>query len=97
MPKLFLLLELCMPLVIDLLDNKELLETCMDNAAGLSPVGETAGTWEEAGLSFSPQEHLTERMELSVEDSSLKLKHLEAEVSPVPISHSNINNNINKQ
>ncbi|XP_066467826.1 band 4.1-like protein 5 isoform X2 [Tiliqua scincoides] len=83
------------PLVIDLLDNKELLETCLDNAVGLSLVGGSAGTWEEAGL--SPQEHLSEKMEPTAEEASLKRKHLEAVVSPALVPHSSINNNINKQ
>lgn len=70
----------------------------MDNPAGLSPVGGSAETWEDPGLSFSSQEHLSENMELTVvEDTSVKLKHLEAEVTPVPVPHSSLNNNINKQ
>ncbi|XP_053112706.1 band 4.1-like protein 5 [Hemicordylus capensis] len=92
---------LSMPLVIDLLDNKKLLETCVDNAVGLSPPGGSAGVREEAGFSFSPQsikEHPCEKADPAVvDDSSLKLKQLEAELGPVPVPHSNINVNVNKQ
>nr|XP_056717489.1 band 4.1-like protein 5 [Euleptes europaea] len=92
----------CMPLVVDLLDNKDLLETCIDNAVGLPSVGESSGTVEEAGLIFfgyGTKEHSSEKVDpiLVAENASLKLKQLEAELSPVPVPHSNVNVNVNKQ
>lgn len=43
-----------MPLIVDLLDSKELLETCIDEATGLPVASLTAGVPEEADLSFVP-------------------------------------------
>ncbi|XP_054828968.1 band 4.1-like protein 5 [Eublepharis macularius] len=90
----------CIPLVIGLLDNKDLLETCIDAAVGLPSAGESAGTVEEAGLNFfghDTKEHPSEKVDPIAEDASLKLKQLEVEISPVPVPHSNININVNKQ
>ncbi|KAJ7345909.1 hypothetical protein JRQ81_001859, partial [Phrynocephalus forsythii] len=90
----------CLPTIVDLLDNKELLETCVDNVAGFPPGG-LAEVLEEAELSFSPhgaREQLSEKPDpVAVEETSLKLKQLEAELSPVLVSPSNININVNKQ
>lgn len=55
-----------MPLVIDLLDNKDLLETCIDNAVGLSSAGESAGTVDETSLGFfgcGTKEHPSEKVD----------------------------------
>uniref|UniRef100_A0ACB8G256 Uncharacterized protein n=2 Tax=Sphaerodactylus townsendi TaxID=933632 RepID=A0ACB8G256_9SAUR len=82
------------------LDNKDLLGTCIDNAVGLASVGESVGTVEEAGLScfaYGTKEHPSEKVDSNAEDALLKLKQLEAELSPVPVPHSNININVNKQ
>uniref|UniRef100_A0A803SUX6 Band 4.1-like protein 5 n=1 Tax=Anolis carolinensis TaxID=28377 RepID=A0A803SUX6_ANOCA len=90
------------PPVVDLLDKKELLETCIDKTAGLSPVGGSAEALEETDLSFSPlgtREHPSEKAApvVIVEDPSMKLKQPEAQLSPVLVSQSNININVNKQ
>ncbi|XP_074926411.1 band 4.1-like protein 5 isoform X2 [Chelonoidis abingdonii] len=86
----------CMPLIVDLLDSKELLETCIDE-----PVASlTAGVPEEADLSFVPpgtKETAAEKIDPAAFEDTLKLKHLETEPSPVPAPRSNINININKQ
>ncbi|KAL8183125.1 UNVERIFIED_CONTAM: hypothetical protein K2H54_018361 [Gekko kuhli] len=89
-----------MPLVIDLLDNKDLLETCIDNAVGLPSAGESAGAVEEASLGFfgyGTKEHPSEKVDSAAEDTSLKLKQLEAELSPAAGPHTNVNINVNKQ
>uniref|UniRef100_A0A452HT27 Band 4.1-like protein 5 n=1 Tax=Gopherus agassizii TaxID=38772 RepID=A0A452HT27_9SAUR len=86
----------CMPLIVDLLDSKELLETCIDE-----PVASlTAGVPEEADLSFVPpgtKETAAEKIDPAAFEDTLKLKHLETEPSPVPAPGSSINININKQ
>lgn len=41
-----------MPLIVDLLDSRELLETCLDDTTGQPGAGLTAGALEEADLSF---------------------------------------------
>ncbi|XP_030436746.1 band 4.1-like protein 5 isoform X3 [Gopherus evgoodei] len=86
----------CMPLIVDLLDSKELLETCIDE-----PVASlTAGVPEEADLSFVPpgtKETAAEKIDPAAFEDTLKLKHLETEPSPVPAPCSSINININKQ
>ncbi|XP_077176668.1 band 4.1-like protein 5 isoform X2 [Paroedura picta] len=90
----------CLPPVIDLLDNKDLLETCIDNAVGLPSAGESAGTVEEASLGFfgyGTKEHPSEKVDPTAEDASLKLKQLEAELGPAAVPHSNVNINVNKQ
>uniref|UniRef100_A0A8C4Y873 Band 4.1-like protein 5 n=1 Tax=Gopherus evgoodei TaxID=1825980 RepID=A0A8C4Y873_9SAUR len=85
-----------MPLIVDLLDSKELLETCIDE-----PVASlTAGVPEEADLSFVPpgtKETAAEKIDPAAFEDTLKLKHLETEPSPVPAPCSSINININKQ
>nr|XP_020661197.1 band 4.1-like protein 5 isoform X2 [Pogona vitticeps]XP_020661206.1 band 4.1-like protein 5 isoform X2 [Pogona vitticeps]XP_020661216.1 band 4.1-like protein 5 isoform X2 [Pogona vitticeps] len=89
----------CLPVIADLLDNKELLETCVDSVAGFPP-GDLVEVLEEAERSFSPHgtRELSEKPDpVAVEDASLKLKQLEAELSPVLISPSSININVNKQ
>ncbi|XP_034642347.1 band 4.1-like protein 5 isoform X3 [Trachemys scripta elegans] len=86
----------CMPLIVDLLDSKELLETCIDEPAASL----TAGVPEEADLSFVPpgtKETAAEKIEPAAFEDTLKLKHLETEPSPMPAPRSNINVNINKQ
>nr|XP_042698989.1 band 4.1-like protein 5 isoform X3 [Chrysemys picta bellii] len=86
----------CMHLIVDLLDSKELLETCIDEPAASL----TAGVPEEADLSFVPpgtKETAAEKTEPAAFEDTLKLKHLETEPSPMPAPHSNINININKQ
>ncbi|XP_053899266.1 band 4.1-like protein 5 isoform X2 [Malaclemys terrapin pileata] len=86
----------CMPLIVDLLDSKELLETCIDEPAASL----TAGVPEEADLSFVPpgtKETAAEKIEPAAFEDTLKLKHLETEPSPMPAPRSNINININKQ
>uniref|UniRef100_A0A8D0C3Q4 Band 4.1-like protein 5 n=1 Tax=Salvator merianae TaxID=96440 RepID=A0A8D0C3Q4_SALMN len=88
----------CMPLGVDLFDNKEMSETGIDNAAGFCPA--SPGALEEAGPNFSPhgtKEQIPEKTDTTVEDVSLKLKQLEAEISPVLASQSNVNINVNKQ
>ncbi|XP_067405766.1 band 4.1-like protein 5 [Emydura macquarii macquarii] len=91
----------CMPLIVDLLDSKELLETCIDEATGLPVASLTAGVPEEAELSFLPpgtKEAAAEKTDpAAFEDTLLKLKHVETEPSPMSSPHSNINININKQ
>ncbi|XP_062972768.1 band 4.1-like protein 5 [Elgaria multicarinata webbii] len=90
-----------MPLNVDLLENNELLEACIDNTAGFPPAGGAAEVLEEAELSFSPhgtKEQPSEKTDpVVVEDASLKLKQLEAELNPMLASQSNININVNKQ
>ncbi|XP_044887724.1 band 4.1-like protein 5 [Mauremys mutica] len=85
-----------MPLIVDLLDSKELLETCIDE-----PIASlTAGVPEEADLSFVPpgtKETAAEKIDPAAFKDTLKLKHLETEPSPMPAPCSNINININKQ
>ncbi|XP_042698989.2 band 4.1-like protein 5 isoform X3 [Chrysemys picta bellii] len=86
----------CMHLIVDLLDSKELLETCIDEPAASL----TAGVPEEADLSFVPpgtKETAAEKTEPAAFEDTLKLKHLETTPSPMPAPHSNINININKQ
>ncbi|XP_060118433.1 band 4.1-like protein 5 [Heteronotia binoei] len=90
----------CMPLMVDLLDNKDLLETCIDNAVGLPSAGESSGTVEEASLGFfdyGTKDHPSEKADPTAEDASLRLKQLEAELSPVAVPHSTVNINVNKQ
>ncbi|XP_074823174.1 band 4.1-like protein 5 [Natator depressus] len=89
-----------MPLIVDLLDSKELLETCIDEATGLPVASLTAGVPEEADLSFVPpgtKETAAEKTDLAAFEDTLKLKHLETEPSPMSAPRSNINVNINKQ
>ncbi|XP_061465162.1 band 4.1-like protein 5 isoform X2 [Rhineura floridana] len=84
----------CMPLIVDLLDDKELLKTCIDNAAGFPPAGGSAGALEETDLSFSPHGTKDQPSEnAAFVDASLKLKRLEAELNPLLVSQSNINTN----
>ncbi|CAM4629862.1 unnamed protein product [Caretta caretta] len=90
----------CMPLIVDLLDSKELLETCTDEATGLIVASLTAGVPEEADLSFVPpgtKETAAEKTDPAAFEDTLKLKHLETEPSPMSAPRSNINVNINKQ
>ncbi|CAM5146954.1 unnamed protein product [Eretmochelys imbricata] len=90
----------CMPLIVDLLDSKELLETCIDEATGLPVASLTAGVPEEADLSFVPpgtKETAAEKTDPAAFEDTLKLKHLETEPSPMSAPRSNINININKQ
>lgn len=42
------------PLIVDLLDNKELLETCIDNTTDFPPAGGSAEALEQTGLGFTP-------------------------------------------
>ncbi|XP_074973833.1 band 4.1-like protein 5 [Caretta caretta] len=89
-----------MPLIVDLLDSKELLETCTDEATGLIVASLTAGVPEEADLSFVPpgtKETAAEKTDPAAFEDTLKLKHLETEPSPMSAPRSNINVNINKQ
>ncbi|XP_025022132.1 band 4.1-like protein 5 [Python bivittatus] len=83
-----------MPLTVDLLDNKEMLDACTDSAAGFPPVG---GLVEMLEGGDGTKEHPSEKTNLAVDEPSLKLKHLEAELTPVLISQSNININVNEQ
>ncbi|XP_042325319.1 band 4.1-like protein 5 isoform X2 [Sceloporus undulatus] len=92
----------CIPPIVDLLDSKELLETCIDKITGFPPAGGSAEALEETDLSFSPhgtREHPSEKADpvVVIEDPSLKLKQPEAELSPVLVSQSNININVSKQ
>ncbi|KYO18213.1 band 4.1-like protein 5 isoform X1 [Alligator mississippiensis] len=91
----------CMPLIVDLLDSRELLETCLDDTTGQPGAGLTAGALEEADLSFphpGTKETAAEKTEPAVfEESLLKLKQMETEPSPLPASPSNININVSKQ
>ncbi|XP_073161160.1 band 4.1-like protein 5 isoform X1 [Lepidochelys kempii] len=89
-----------MPLIVDLLDSKELLETCIDEATGLPVASLTAGVPEETDLSFVPpgtKETAAEKTDPAAFEDTLKLKHLETEPSPMSAPRSNINININKQ
>ncbi|KAH0621286.1 hypothetical protein JD844_022408 [Phrynosoma platyrhinos] len=91
-----------MPPIVDLLDSKELLETSVDKIAGFPPAGGSTEALEETNLSFSPhgtRAHSSEKADPVVvaEDPSLKLKQPEVELSPVLVSQSNININVNKQ
>ncbi|CAI5762693.1 Hypothetical predicted protein [Podarcis lilfordi] len=86
------------PLIVDLLDNKELLETCIDNTTDFPPAGGSAEALEQTGLGFTPlgtKEQPSDKADPLGEDASLKLKRLEAELNPLLVSQSNIN--INKQ
>ncbi|XP_028598677.2 band 4.1-like protein 5 isoform X2 [Podarcis muralis] len=88
----------CVPLIVDLLDNKELLETCIDNTTDFPPAGGSAEALEQTGLGFTPlgtKEQPSDKADPVGEDASLKLKRLEAELNPLLVSQSNIN--INKQ
>ncbi|XP_033017927.1 band 4.1-like protein 5 isoform X1 [Lacerta agilis] len=88
----------CMPLIVDLLDNKELLETCIDNTTDFPPAGGSAEALEETGLGFTAlgtKEQPSDKADPVGEDATLKLKRLEAELNPLLVSQSNIN--INKQ
>ncbi|XP_075789182.1 band 4.1-like protein 5 isoform X2 [Pelodiscus sinensis] len=91
----------CMPLIVDLLESKELLESCIDEATGLPVPSLTTGVPEEMALSFLPadtQERAAEKTDpAAFENTLLKLKHLEMEASPMSVPCSNINININKQ
>ncbi|XP_044293909.1 band 4.1-like protein 5 isoform X2 [Varanus komodoensis] len=89
----------CVPVNVDL-DNKELMGTCIDNAAGFSPPGGSTEALEETDSSFSAhgkKEPTSEKTDPIVEDTSLKLKQLEAELNSVLVPESNININVNKQ
>ncbi|XP_044293910.1 band 4.1-like protein 5 isoform X3 [Varanus komodoensis] len=90
----------CVPVNVDL-DNKELMGTCIDNAAGFSPPGGSTEALEETDSSFSAhgkKEPTSEKTDpIVVEDTSLKLKQLEAELNSVLVPESNININVNKQ
>nr|XP_028598677.1 band 4.1-like protein 5 isoform X1 [Podarcis muralis] len=86
------------PLIVDLLANKELLETCIDNTTDFPPAGGSAEALEQTGLGFTPlgtKEQPSDKADPVGEDASLKLKRLEAELNPLLVSQSNIN--INKQ
>ncbi|XP_063144878.1 band 4.1-like protein 5 [Candoia aspera] len=84
----------CVPLTVDLLDNKEVLDACTDSAAGFPPVG---GLVETSEGGDGTKEHPSEKTNLVVDEPSLKLKHLEAELTAVLVSQSSININVNEQ
>ncbi|XP_039175293.1 band 4.1-like protein 5 [Crotalus tigris] len=82
------------PLTADLLDHKEMLDPCTDSAAGFPPAGGSGETLEGAD---DTKEQPSEKINLVVDEPSLKLKDLEAEFTPVLVSQSNININVSKQ
>ncbi|KGL80742.1 Band 4.1-like 5, partial [Tinamus guttatus] len=87
----------CVPLV-DLLDSKELPETCVDDALGHPVAGLTTGVSEDADGCPHPgtMETAVERVDSDpFEDTLLKLKQLEAEhSSPLTTARPNININM---
>ncbi|XP_074857338.1 band 4.1-like protein 5 isoform X2 [Carettochelys insculpta] len=91
----------CMPLIVDLLDSKDLLEASIDEATDLPVASLTTGVPEEMAPSFiSPDanERTAEKTDsTALEDTLVKVKHLEMESSPMSVPQSNINININKQ
>uniref|UniRef100_A0A8C8SLQ2 Band 4.1-like protein 5 n=1 Tax=Pelusios castaneus TaxID=367368 RepID=A0A8C8SLQ2_9SAUR len=90
----------CIPLIVDLLDSKELLETCIDEATGLPVANLVAGVSEEAEFSFllpGTKETADEKTDPAAFEDTLKLKHVETEHGLMSVPCSNLNININKQ
>ncbi|XP_065787454.1 band 4.1-like protein 5 isoform X2 [Muntiacus reevesi] len=84
----------CLPLKIDLLDSPDLLETTIDEVAG---VADTMDTSQAPGeVSTATRQAALERPEAFI-DASEKLKHFEMENSPVLTPHPNVDVNINNQ
>nr|XP_015213932.1 PREDICTED: band 4.1-like protein 5 isoform X1 [Lepisosteus oculatus]XP_015213933.1 PREDICTED: band 4.1-like protein 5 isoform X1 [Lepisosteus oculatus]XP_015213934.1 PREDICTED: band 4.1-like protein 5 isoform X1 [Lepisosteus oculatus] len=91
-----------LPLVADLLDCKDLLETCVDEVIGAPVTMTTPGMPDEVGLSAAPSgssENEEEKISLcGPEEAAAKLKQLEIEaVTAVAPHRSNINVNVNSQ
>ncbi|MBN3325468.1 E41L5 protein, partial [Atractosteus spatula] len=88
-----------LPLVADLLDCKDLLETCVDEVIGAPVTMTTAGMPDEVGLSAAPSgSSENEEEKISLCEAAAKLKQLEIEaVTAVAPHRSNINVNMNSQ
>ncbi|KAJ8282605.1 hypothetical protein COCON_G00051240 [Conger conger] len=90
----------CKPLVADLLDTTDLLETCIDEVIRVPVPIATVGLPEEAGASAAPAAFnatAEESVSLSVE-AAARLKQLEIDSAPVSgSSKSNVNLNMNNQ
>ncbi|XP_061091419.1 band 4.1-like protein 5 isoform X3 [Conger conger] len=88
------------PLVADLLDTTDLLETCIDEVIRVPVPIATVGLPEEAGASAAPAAFnatAEESVSLSVE-AAARLKQLEIDSAPVSgSSKSNVNLNMNNQ
>ncbi|XP_069052785.1 band 4.1-like protein 5 isoform X2 [Lepisosteus oculatus] len=88
-----------LPLVADLLDCKDLLETCVDEVIGAPVTMTTPGMPDEVGLSAAPSgSSENEEEKISLCEAAAKLKQLEIEaVTAVAPHRSNINVNVNSQ
>ncbi|RXM98467.1 Band 4.1-like protein 5 [Acipenser ruthenus] len=92
--------KMSLPLIADLLDSQDLLETCIDEFIRVPVTMTTAGMPEEEGPSMGASgsnENAEENVALSVyEDSATRRKRLEIEsiaVSAAPRSNINVNMN----
>ncbi|XP_061091421.1 band 4.1-like protein 5 isoform X5 [Conger conger] len=87
------------PLVADLLDTTDLLETCIDEVIRVPVPIATVGLPEEAGASAAPAAfNATAEESVSLSEAAARLKQLEIDSAPVSgSSKSNVNLNMNNQ